>query len=52
MAAFDPQRPSPWARVEMAKGSDVEAKALAQEIIAAQHREIGVTDAWLAVNGG
>ncbi len=38
------------AKVELANGTDANAKALAQEIIAAQEREIGVIDAWLAKN--
>ncbi|MBB5745674.1 DUF305 domain-containing protein [Brevundimonas variabilis] len=40
------------ARVEIAQGQNAEAKALAQEIITAQEREIGVIDAWLAANPG
>ncbi len=40
------------ARVELAEGENAEAKALAQEIISAQEREIGVIDAWLAANAG
>lgn len=40
------------ARVELAQGDDAPAKALAQEIITAQQREIGVIDAWLAAKGG
>jgi len=40
------------ARVELAEGQNAQAKALAQEIITAQEREIGVIDAWLAANGG
>ena len=39
------------ARVELAQGDDAPAKALAQEIITAQQREIGVIDAWLAAKG-
>ncbi|OYX58047.1 MAG: DUF305 domain-containing protein [Brevundimonas subvibrioides] len=38
------------AQVELAQGQNAEAKALAQEIITAQEREIGVIDAWLAAN--
>lgn len=40
------------ARVEIAQGENAEAKALAQEIITAQEREIGVIDTWLAANAG
>ena len=40
------------ARVELAQGQNAQAKALAQEIITAQQREIGVIDTWLAANGG
>lgn len=40
------------ARVELAEGQNAEAKALAQEIIAAQEREIAVIDTWLMANGG
>lgn len=40
------------ARVELAQGQDAQAKALAQEIITAQQREIGVIDTWLAAKGG
>ena len=35
------------AQVELTNGAEARAKALAQEIIAAQQREIGVIDAWL-----
>ncbi|MEQ7154119.1 DUF305 domain-containing protein [Brevundimonas aurifodinae] len=38
------------AQVELAQGQNAEAKALAQEIITAQEREIGVIDTWLAAN--
>ena len=40
------------ARVELRAGEDAEAKALAQEVITAQQREIGIIDSWLARNGG
>lgn len=40
------------ARVELAHGQNAQAKALAQEIITAQQREIGVIDTWLAANSG
>ena len=40
------------ARVELAQGQNAQAKTLAQEIITAQQREIGVIDTWLAANGG
>lgn len=40
------------ARVELAQGQNTRAKALAQEIITAQQREISVIDTWLAANGG
>ena len=40
------------ARVELAHGQNPQAKALAQEIITAQQREIGVIDTWLTANGG
>ena len=40
------------ARVELAQGQNPQAKALAQEIITAQQREIGVIDTWLTANGG
>lgn len=39
------------AQVEMTNGADARAKDLAQEIIAAQQREIGVIDAWLREKG-
>lgn len=38
------------ARVELDQGQNAQAKALADEIIAAQQREIGVIDAWLREN--
>ncbi|PZO03170.1 MAG: DUF305 domain-containing protein [Alphaproteobacteria bacterium] len=40
------------ARVEIAQGQNAEAKALAQEIVTAQEREIAVIDAWLVANPG
>ena len=40
------------ARVELAEGQNPQAKALAQAIITAQQREIGVIDTWLTANGG
>ena len=40
------------ARVELARGQNDQAKALAQQIISAQQREIGTIDTWLAGNGG
>ena len=40
------------ARVELAQGTNAEAKTLAQEIVAAQGREIATIDRWLTANGG
>ncbi len=39
------------ARVELAQGKDAQARTLAQEVIAAQEREINMIDAWLARKG-
>lgn len=39
------------AKVELANGKDAEIKKLAQDIIAAQEKEIAVIDAWLKVKG-
>ncbi|WP_426040709.1 DUF305 domain-containing protein [Brevundimonas sp. TWP2-3-4b1] len=39
------------ARVELAQGKDAQATSLAQEVIAAQEREITLIDAWLAQKG-
>lgn len=39
------------AEVQLANGKDAATKALAQEIIGAQHREIAQIDAWLAQRG-
>ena len=39
------------ARVELAQGKDAQARRLAQEVIAAQEREITLIDAWLAQKG-
>ncbi|WP_298124811.1 DUF305 domain-containing protein [Brevundimonas sp.] len=36
------------ARVELAHGKDAQARTLAQDVIAAQEREIQMIDAWLA----
>lgn len=39
------------AEVELANGKDAESRKLAQEIIAAQRREIAQIDAWLQQRG-
>jgi uncharacterized protein (DUF305 family) len=39
------------AKVELANGKDAEAKKLAQEIVAAQEREIATIDTWLKAKG-
>jgi uncharacterized protein (DUF305 family) len=36
-----------WAKVVLANGKDADTKKLAQEIIAAQEKEIATIDAWL-----
>lgn len=40
------------ARVELAQGTNTEAKTLAEEIVSAQEREIATIDRWLTANGG
>ena len=39
------------AKVELANGKDADAKKLAQEIVAAQEKEIATIDAWLKAKG-
>ncbi len=39
------------AKVELANGKDADAKQLAQEIVAAQEKEIATIDAWLKTKG-
>jgi len=40
------------AQAELAHGKDRQARRLAQEVIAAQRREIAVINRWLAAKGG
>lgn len=39
------------AKVELANGNDADAKSLAEEIVTAQVREIGIIDKWLKAKG-
>jgi len=40
------------ARVELAQGTNAEARTLAQDIVTAQEREVATIDRWLTANGG